>query len=78
MSTDGKDKFDALIASTMRATQEGSGRDCPAADVLAAYASLSLDAGEQSRWDEHVAQCAICQRSLATLARGGCSRAGAR
>jgi len=71
MSTDGKDKFDALIASTMRAAQEGAGPDCPAADVLAAYASQSLDAGEQSRCDEHVAQCALCQRSLASFARSG-------
>ena len=71
MSTDGKDKFDALIVSTMRATQEASGRECPAADLLAAYASRSLEAGEQSRWDDHVAQCALCQRSLATLARAG-------
>jgi len=71
MSTDGKDKFDALIASTMRATQESSGRDCPASDVLAAYASRSLDLSEQSRWDDHVARCAMCQRALAALARAG-------
>ena len=71
MSTDGKDKFDALIASTMRESSDASGRDCPAADLLAAYASRSLDAAEQSQWDGHVARCALCQRSLALLARAG-------
>jgi hypothetical protein len=71
MSTDGKDKFDALIASTMRGTRENSGLDCPDADVLAAYASRSLDPAELPRWDEHVARCASCQRALATLVRAG-------
>ncbi|MBV8135657.1 MAG: hypothetical protein JO121_08470, partial [Deltaproteobacteria bacterium] len=71
MSTDGKDKFDALIASTMRGTRENSGRDCPDADVLAAYASRSLDPAEPPRWDQHVARCELCQRALAALVRAG-------
>ena len=71
MSTDGKDKFDALIASTMRGTRENSGRDCPDADVLAAYASRSLDPAELPRWDQHVARCELCQRALAALVRAG-------
>jgi hypothetical protein len=69
MSTEGRDKFDALIASTIRDTQDASGRDCPAADVIAAYSSRSLDPAEQARWDQHVARCAVCQRALAALAR---------
>ncbi|HEY2487429.1 MAG TPA: hypothetical protein VGI36_19975, partial [Candidatus Binataceae bacterium] len=71
MSTDGKDKFDALIASTMRRTPENSGADCPDADVLAAYSLRSLDPAELSRWDEHAARCALCQRALAVLVRAG-------
>jgi von Willebrand factor type A domain len=71
MSTDGKDKFDALIASTMRRTPENSGADCPDADVLAAYSLGSLHPAELSRWDEHAARCALCQRALAVLVRAG-------
>ena len=71
MSTDGKDKFDALIASTMRGALENSGVDCPDPDVLAAYASRSLDPAELSRWDEHLARCALCQYALTALVRAG-------
>jgi hypothetical protein len=69
MSTDAKDKFDALIASTIRGTLDNPGPDCP--DVLGAYASRLLDPAELQRWDEHVARCALCQRALAALARAG-------
>ena len=69
MSANGNDKFDALIASTMRGTQENLRADCPDADVLAAYASRSLDAAELPRWDDHVAGCALCQGALAALVR---------
>ncbi|MGO9452527.1 MAG: hypothetical protein ACLQDV_16030, partial [Candidatus Binataceae bacterium] len=75
MSTDGKDKFDAkfdaMVASTMREGLDASGRDCPEADVLAAFAATTLGADEQTRWESHIARCALCQRALAALARAG-------
>ncbi len=71
MSTDGKDNFDEAIAAAMRDNLDASGRDCPAADVLAAFVARSLDEGELARCEDHFARCALCQRALASLARAG-------
>ncbi|MGC1342921.1 MAG: hypothetical protein WA854_11375, partial [Candidatus Binataceae bacterium] len=65
---------DALDVLTARRLAEGldtSGRDCPDADVLAAFATRLLDADEYSRWESHAAGCALCQRNLSALARAG-------
>ena len=55
-----------------------SGRDCPDADVLAAFATRLLDADEYSRWEAHAARCSLCQRNLAALARSGALEAPAK
>jgi hypothetical protein len=71
MSTDGKDKLDAMIASAMREGLATSAQSCPDADLLAAFASRALAAGEYSRCEDHIVQCAMCQHALASLARAG-------
>ncbi len=69
MSTEDKDKLDAIIGSAMRLGLDASGRDCPDADLLAAFASGALDAAERGRYEGHIAGCALCQRTLASLVR---------
>src|SRR3977135_1422954 len=69
----GKDSFDALIARGLGMSITDSGRGCPDADVLAAFASHALSAAEYGHWESHVAQCVLCQRDVAALARTGLS-----
>ncbi|MHB8384694.1 MAG: hypothetical protein ACYDC3_20440, partial [Candidatus Binataceae bacterium] len=71
---DGEDRnnpLEALMAHGLGERLDRSGRDCPDADVLAAFASRMLDAGEYARWERHAAGCALCQRNLAALSRFG-------
>ncbi|MGH7780808.1 MAG: hypothetical protein ACREQR_13370, partial [Candidatus Binataceae bacterium] len=71
---DGEDRnnmLDALTARRLEAHLDTSGNDCPDADVLAAFATRALDAGEYSRWESHAVGCALCQSNLAVLARSG-------
>ncbi len=76
----GKDSFDTLIARGLGMSITDSARECPDADVLAAFASHALSAPEYGHWESHVAGCALCQRDVAALARSGLSidRAGDR
>jgi hypothetical protein len=76
----GKDSFDTLIARGLGMSITDSTSGCPDADVLAAFASHALSAQEYGHWESHVAQCALCQRDVAALARTGLSidRAGDR
>ncbi len=67
----GNDALDALTARHLAEGLDASGRDCPDADVLATFATRLLDADEYSRWEHHAAQCVLCQRNLAALARSG-------
>ncbi|HLX36640.1 MAG TPA: hypothetical protein VKR29_02525, partial [Candidatus Binataceae bacterium] len=48
-----------------------SAGDCPDPDVLAAFASHALSTPEYAHWESHVAECALCQRDVAALARTG-------
>jgi hypothetical protein len=43
-------------------------RDCPDAEVMAAYHEASLDSNEMSRCEEHFAGCARCRKILTVLA----------
>ena len=69
--------LDMLAARSLADGLDTSGRDCPDADVLAAFATRLLDADEYSRWERHAAGCALCQRNLAALARAGALEAPA-
>ena len=68
---DSKDSVDRALRRALGAGLDASGRDCPDADVLAAYAAHELVQHEQDRWERHVSGCALCQKSLAAIARGG-------
>lgn len=70
-SEERNDALDVLTARRLAEGLDASGRDCPDADVLAAFATRLLDADEYSRWEHHAAECALCQRNLAALARSG-------
>src|SRR5579863_3462820 len=63
------DNFDANLSRSLRQGLDASGKDCPEADLLAAYSDRSLDDAEYQRLTSHIAGCALCQRQLATVAR---------
>src|SRR5262249_11997989 len=65
-----KDKFELLIASAMRGNLDTSGQECPDPETVLTFSDGSLDSAEQARLEPHFARCAICQRTLAALARG--------
>ncbi|MGH7949442.1 MAG: hypothetical protein ACREQF_09480, partial [Candidatus Binataceae bacterium] len=65
---DNRDLLEASLAAQLRAGHDAAGRDCPDSDVLAAFAELTLPHDEYAHWEQHVAQCALCQRQLRTLA----------
>ncbi len=69
----GKDTFETLIARGLAMGITDSSAGCPDADVLAAFASHALSAGEYDHWESHVSGCALCQHDLAALARTGLS-----
>ena len=48
---------------------EGTGKDCPSPDILAAYYERSLGAAETARYELHFLQCELCREQLAALAR---------
>ena len=68
---DSNDSFDALAARRLTQQLDQSGRDCPEADLLAAFTNRELDPVEYSRCEDHISQCALCQRALSALARAG-------
>src|SRR3984957_5772236 len=49
----------------------GSGEDCPAPEILAAYFDRALDAQETSRYELHFSRCSTCREQLAAMARAG-------
>ncbi len=65
------DAFDTLMKRQLASGLDESGRECPDADLLACFATRALEPSEYERWERHVAGCALCQRDLALLARGG-------
>ena len=68
---DDNDSIERALKSALGAGLDASGRDCPDADLLAAYAAHELDQHEHERWERHVSGCALCQRSMVAIARGG-------
>jgi von Willebrand factor type A domain len=64
-----RDSFDALVVHTLAGGLDKSGRQCPGADLLAAFYSRTLAAKEYSEIERHAAGCALCQRSLASMVR---------
>ncbi len=68
---DSNDSVDRALRRVLGAGLDASGRDCPDADVLAAYAAHDLAWNEHDRWERHVSGCALCQKSLVAIARGG-------
>jgi hypothetical protein len=56
-------------ASSARGEGNGDGKDCPSADLLAAYYEQSLDAAETARCELHFSQCTRCREQLAALVR---------
>jgi von Willebrand factor type A domain len=63
------ERFDVALGRQLGEALEKSAPGCPDPDLLAAYATRSLDTAEQTHWDLHVAGCALCQRQLAALVR---------
>ncbi|HVA79121.1 MAG TPA: VWA domain-containing protein, partial [Candidatus Binataceae bacterium] len=74
---DGNNILEMLMGRQLGALLDKSGRDCPDADLLAAFASRTLDAAEYSLWERHAAGCARCQSNLVALARAGAQEAPA-
>ena len=57
-----------LLAEALRPpVGAASDEACPDAGLLAAYADHNLDIAETTRWEEHFAGCARCQKILAVL-----------
>ncbi len=69
----GRDTFETLIARGLAVGITDSSAGCPDADVLAAFASHALSAGEYGHWESHISGCGLCQHDLAALARTGLS-----
>ena len=64
-------RLDAMIRTGLASGLDVSGAACPDPDLLAAFAENTLASNERAIWNTHFAGCAICQRQLAALARGG-------
>src|SRR5271155_1251824 len=69
--------LDAMIRTTLASGLDHSGTSCPDPDLLAAFAENALAPDERAQWNAHIAECAICQRQLAVLARAGAIGASA-
>ncbi|HUO04269.1 MAG TPA: hypothetical protein VMU16_03630, partial [Candidatus Binataceae bacterium] len=63
--------FDSMLSQRLRTGLDASGRACPDDDAIAAYVAHALAADEIARLERHVAECALCQRQVATLVRHG-------
>ena len=70
-----KDKDTAIDGLTRRVLSSDApgrpadARDCPSADLLAAYYERSLDAAETARFERHFSTCVHCRQQLAALVR---------
>ncbi|MGA3294606.1 MAG: hypothetical protein ABSE45_11565 [Candidatus Acidiferrales bacterium] len=62
------DAMAGLLKRTL-AGDVGTGNDCPAPDILAAYFERSLDSDETARYELHFSQCPHCRDQLAALVR---------
>ena len=65
------DRLDAMMRTSLASGLDTSGSGCPDPDLLAAYAENTLAPDERTKWNAHVAGCAVCQRQLSALARAG-------
>jgi hypothetical protein len=57
--------FERMLADALASDAR---KDCPDAEILAAFYERSLDAAETGRWRAHFAGCSRCQQALAALA----------
>jgi hypothetical protein len=57
--------FERMLADALSAHAR---KDCPDAEILAAFYERSLDAAETARWRAHFAGCSRCQQALVALA----------
>ena len=61
--------IDRLLARRLGARLQDDGRDCPDAEVLAAYVERTLSEGERRTCETHLADCPFCQEQVAQLVR---------
>src|ERR1700689_4007513 len=66
-----ENRLGAMIRTSLVAGLDSSGAQCPDADLLAAFVENTLAPDERTKWNAHIAGCAICQRQLTALARAG-------
>ena len=67
------DKAERALTGLLRRNLAGgvaaAGKDCPEAEILAAYFERSLPKTETGGWELHFSTCTRCQEQLAALAR---------
>ena len=69
MASREEDKAMGGLLRRSLARDTAASKDCPQADILAAYYEHSLDADETSHWELHFSQCARCRQLLAAMVR---------
>jgi cytoskeletal protein RodZ len=61
--------IDKLLARRLSARLRDEGKDCPDAEILAAYVERTLSPGERQACETHLVACRFCQDQVAELAR---------
>jgi hypothetical protein len=61
--------FDRMMAHKLDARLQDEGRDCPDAEILAAYVERTLSPAERQTWETHLVACRFCQEQVAQLVR---------
>lgn len=56
------------VGQALDRLKPGEARDCPDAEIIAAYSEQALTPGETARWESHFATCARCRNVLRVLA----------
>lgn len=69
MASREEDKAMGGLLRRSLARDTAASKDCPQADILAAYYERSLDAEETSHCELHFSQCARCRQLLAAMVR---------
>ncbi|MGO9601977.1 MAG: WD40/YVTN/BNR-like repeat-containing protein [Candidatus Binataceae bacterium] len=69
MSVPRPDAIEAILKRAFATPEEPRGHDCPDPAMLASWYDRSLVRDEFSRVDTHIADCAICQSIVASIAR---------
>ena len=63
------DPFESALKRAMRNEVASESADCPAPQILAAYYDRTLSRAEAARVDSHLASCARCAATMASIAR---------